>query len=84
MRIVGCEVRNGEIGCSFPQRDEPVEFEDVVVVGENRVCWHMIFESDVDTWIPKSQLLEGSDELEVGGSGTVIVPRWLAEDRGLA
>lgn len=36
-----------------------------------------------DTWLPKSQLKDGTDIDEVGDEGTVVIPEWLAEAKGL-
>jgi hypothetical protein len=51
---VGCEVRNGEIGCSFPQRQEPVAFENVIVLGETLSSIRVIFADDKSAWIPRA------------------------------
>lgn len=40
---------------------------------------------DEDVWIPKSQLKgeELTEDSEAGDSGSLILPRWLAEKEGL-
>lgn len=34
-------------------------------------------------WIPRSQLLDGTDVDDVGDEGKIVIPKWLADDRGL-
>jgi hypothetical protein len=36
-----------------------------------------------EVWLPWSQIDEGSDIKKDGDSGTVYIPRWLAEDKDL-
>jgi hypothetical protein len=37
---------------------------------------------DGPTWVPVSQIRDSSEVLEVGDGGTLIVSRWLAEQKG--
>lgn len=66
-------------------RDEPTTYDDVEVIqvtDNSLLC-------DVDgeeVWIPKSQLLPNSElkeESKIGDVGTLIIPYWLAENRGI-
>lgn len=66
-------------------RDEPTTYDDVEVIqvtSNSLLC-------DVDgeeVWIPKSQLLPDSELKEgskIGDVGTLIIPYWLAENRGI-
>lgn len=34
-------------------------------------------------WVPRSQVMEGTDVFDKGDVGTLVMPRWLAEKRGL-
>lgn len=39
-----------------------------------------------EKWIPKSQILDGSEidgDAEVGASGTIIITAWCAREKGL-
>jgi len=64
------------------ERFEPVSFEVDEVVKETEAAFLCSIEGE-ELWIPKSQLKDGSDELEEGGSGTIVIPTWLAEEKGL-
>lgn len=33
-------------------------------------------------WIPKSQIHDDSEVFELGGKGTLVVSRWIAEQKG--
>ena len=64
--------------------NDPVTVEGkVLYVGEKAVkLWTPIG----DEWIPLSQILESDpeiDELEEGDEATLIIPRWLAREKGL-
>lgn len=66
-------------------RFDPVELE-VVVLRETEKAILVRTEDGEEAWVPKSQILaEGttvsSDPDEVG---TLSIPRWLAEEKGLA
>jgi hypothetical protein len=37
---------------------------------------------DVDVWIPRAQILGGPTR--IGERGTIVIPRWLADDLKLA
>lgn len=38
---------------------------------------------DAKVWIPRSQIDEDSEVLETGHKGVMIIPRWLANEKGL-
>jgi len=38
---------------------------------------------DKDTWIPKSQILDYSDDYKLGDTIEIEIPEWLALDKGL-
>ena len=43
----------------------------------------LISYADHQYWIPKSQIHDDSEVYEAGTDGTLIIPRWLAEEKGL-
>jgi len=63
---------------------EPVEvFVEVMVV---RPLSLRVFTGDDEVWIPKSQICEDSpigQDAEDGDEGSLIIPRWLAEEKEL-
>ena len=65
-----------------------VKKEDLVEVEIEEVKWDrpkslvVIFEGE-EVLIPKSQIGEFSEVREEGDSGTLVIPRWLARDRGM-
>lgn len=64
---------------------EPVELEDVAVkkvLDKSLLC--VVNEKDI--FIPKTEIRDHGDitaESEEGDEGTLIIPKWLAEDRGI-
>lgn len=38
---------------------------------------------DEEIWLPWSQIDEGSEIESVGDSGTIYIPQWLADEKGL-
>lgn len=38
---------------------------------------------DKPVWIPKSQIDDASEVREKGDEGELVIPEWLAQDRGL-
>jgi hypothetical protein len=65
--------------------DEPVEYDCVEVLHETERAWLCNVDGS-EVWIPKSQLLDDSDPLEAGTDGvfTIVVPMWLAVEKGIA
>lgn len=63
-------------------RFEPVTFEDVS--GEHETDRGLLVRIDGETaWLPKSQLSDDSEVRRAGDKGDLVIPRWLAEDKGL-
>jgi len=62
--------------------------EDLVEVEIDEVKWDrprsliVVFEGE-EVLIPKSQIGESSEVWSEGDSGTLVIPRWLARDRGM-
>lgn len=63
-------------------RYDPVEIEEVTVVRETEKALLCKIEG-VEHWIPKSQINDDSEVYEEGGEGTLIIPRWLADEKGI-
>ncbi len=64
----------------YDENSEPVEF-DVQCQKElpkSLYCWF----GDKAAWIPKSQILDGSEVRAKGDKGVLIIPAWLAAERG--
>lgn len=38
---------------------------------------------DKDHWVPKSQILDYSDDYKLGDTIEIELPEWLAEDKGM-
>lgn len=71
-----------------PERFEPVSFENCTVDRETEKAFLVIVHGDQKAWIPKSQIHEDSeiyanDEEDWSHEGTLVIPRWIAEDKGL-
>ena len=70
---------------SYNDRFEPVEVEVEKVIAEtDKAIGIIVDEDDEPTWIPKSQIADESEVQAKGDHGTMIIPRWLAEEKGLA
>ena len=76
-------------------RNEPVYVDvHVVAVGARAILVRPddnpsghLFPSDSEVWIPKSEILADSDidgDSNRGEDGTLAIPKWLADDRGLS
>ena len=52
------------------------------VIGETPLAIKCEFGDKVE-WIPKSLVHPDSDTLDVGDTGTLIIPEWLAHKKGL-
>jgi hypothetical protein len=58
------------------------EFENVVAKGETEKA--VLCEIDgEDHWIPKSQIDDDSEVYAKGHTGTLVITRWLAEQKNL-
>lgn len=53
-----------------------VKFDCVELIHETELAWLMLIE-DQEVWLPKSQCEFDEDD------GTVLVPEWLAVEKGL-
>jgi len=65
----------------MPRKGEELVDLDVSLVHETEFAFLVTVDGEKDIWIPKSQC-----ELDLGTakrSGTLTLPRWLAEDKGL-
>jgi hypothetical protein len=64
-------------------RDDCVELEiDTPVAGETSKALLVEFEGE-KVWIPRSQIHDDSEVYAEGHTGTLIVSRWIAEQKGL-
>lgn len=63
-------------------RNEPTEIEvDRVEVETDKA---IMFSNDGEVfWIPKKFILGDSEVTGLADSGTLVIPRWLAEEKGL-
>jgi hypothetical protein len=61
----------------------PADFIDIHldILRDTTAAWQ-VSDGDVTVWLPKSQV--DTDGMEVGDSGLVSMPEWLAVERGLA
>ena len=65
-------------------RNELVEVEiDRVILETDRAIAITVEDDDDPIWIPKSQISEDSAVQGKGDKGTLIIPRWLADAKGL-
>lgn len=68
---------------TYQGRNEPIEFEDVEYVHETERAFIVKIDGqDENTVLPKSQIIEYGCQTR-GELGTLIIPKWLADDRGL-
>ena len=67
----------------MPRDSEPVSFEGVEIMAVTDLA--LLCKIDgCDWWIPKSQILDGSnfgDDSERGDEGELIIPEWLAIEK---
>ena len=62
---------------AMSRNSEPVDFSDVEFVRETDRAYLLNIE-DEEVWLPKSQVEEYDKE-----SGCLVIPRWLAIEKGL-
>jgi len=62
---------------------EPVEFPDCVADRETPLAVRVHIPGFDPVWIPKSQILDASEVYEDGHRGTLVIPEWLATEKGL-
>jgi len=65
------------------RRSEPVTITDVTVDHETDMALKCIIEGK-EYWIPKSQIDDDSEVSALGDEGTLVIPEWLAIEKGLA
>ena len=71
-------------GCQMAiSRDEcvSVEVERVKCATDKALC--VVVEGE-EVWIPRSQIHDDSEVWDEGHEGTLVVPLWLAEAKGIA
>lgn len=71
--------RRSEMG---DDRFEKVDLANVTVKRDSGKALLCLIDGD-DYWIPKSQIHDDSEVYEMETEGTLIIPRWLAEEKGL-
>lgn len=64
-----------------PKYDQ-VEIGNVTLKMSRPKAGLYVFEDGSEHWLPFSQVAEGSVDKD-GDSGTLYIPRWLAEDRDI-
>lgn len=69
------------------ERFEPVTIGNVIVLKETDKAILCRFHDDCEEWIPKSQILAESEVHSLESSeyepGDLVIPRWLAEEKGV-
>lgn len=63
--------------------EETCEFDDVSCVRETENAILCVVDGE-ELWFPKSQLAEGNEVAGAGDVGTLVVTRWIAEQKELA
>jgi hypothetical protein len=58
-----------------------VTIDDVEVIAETEKAL-LIFDGDREEWVPRSQIGKTSDVHEKGDKGTILIPEWLAKEKG--
>jgi hypothetical protein len=61
---------------------EPYEVDDVRIRSETQAALLVAVGKRL-IWVPKSQVLEGSEVWAEGDEGTLVIPEWLAIERGI-
>ena len=61
---------------------ETVEFEDVTALRESDLAICVRIDGE-QHWIPQSQIHDDSEVWKSGQTGTLVITRWLAEQKGL-
>lgn len=67
----------------MPSSREEEEFEVTEVKVATDKALLVVLDTGDEVWMPLSQLLEGSEVEEVGDTGKIVIPRWLAEEKEL-
>lgn len=64
-----------------PKYDQ-VMIENATLKRSSKLSGLYVLEDGTETWLPFTQLAEGSVDKD-GDTGTLYIPRWLAEDRDI-
>jgi hypothetical protein len=64
------------------ERFEPVSIENARAIKATSMAI-LVEVDDEEYWIPISQIDDDSEVYQKGDEGTLIIPRWLAEEKGL-
>ncbi len=67
---------------AFDDDEETASFEKVRVKHETDAALLCRVDGE-DVWIPKSRILDGTDVERPGDVGTLVIPEWLAVEKGL-
>ena len=62
--------------------EETCEFDDISVIRETDAALLVVSEGE-QMWVPKSQLLDGTEIDTVHDVGRMVIPHWLAEKKEL-
>lgn len=66
------------------QEEEQAELEHVVGLSVSQSGTSLLVSYEGEKyWIPQSQIHEDSEVWKKGDEGTLIIPVWLAKDRGM-
>lgn len=66
--------------------NDPVTFEDCEGIRLNQSLLMLLVSCDSwdkDYWIPRSLIHDDSEVYRPGTTGTLIIPRWIAEKKGM-
>ena len=66
---------------AYDENSEPVELDDVSCQRETPKAIYCWFENEPG-WVPKSQLHPDSEVRGQGDVGVLIIPAWLAAEKG--
>lgn len=64
-------------------RNEPVAIPDCTVERESESAILVRISGVATVWIPKSQIHDDSEVYESGTEGTLVIPEWLAVEKGI-
>lgn len=60
-----------------------VDFDNTVVRAESDDAINVELDDGRKFWIPRSQVHDDSESYELGTDGTLIIPEWLADSKGM-
>jgi len=66
----------------YREKRDLIEIENVLVVEEREKSLLVLYEGG-EILIPKSQISDMSEVQGNGDKGVLVIPRWLARDRGM-